>query len=518
MKQAAITIGFLTVLGFVAGFLYARLTRKVVPTVREQRQAVPTRTVPAAWRADRFSPGHAEHVLNHALECNECHDPAREDFSEVDIGVCTSCHDEQASHPHLDENDEITECYTCHAFKFVSDADGPWDCARCHGPFNTPTHAGLAMHDSIACANCHHPHMPAEETAGDCAECHESLNVRHGRPKVSGTCADCHGGHKLASEAAACMECHQSEKPRVPQGAVFTGHDGCVDCHQPHAFSSASATRCESCHKKMPVLARDTALEHRDCNSCHEPHAVRAAGDGTCQGCHEEVVSTHPVENKGDCISCHEPHPRRVAQLALQCSQCHEEARSERAFHAQKTACTDCHQPHGFDLSEVAERALCGECHAPQVRLTARVPDHLSCESCHQGTAHELQAPVACASCHDDILSGSPEGHRECASCHEPHAGTVAPETTCSSSSCHAPGELPGLHRIPADAQGPGHSDCASCHNIHRLTVRADRASCMECHDNIADHQPDADVCTGCHTFIKGKPRSASLTTTRRGR
>jgi hypothetical protein len=29
----------------------------------------------------------------------------------------------------------------------------------------------------------------------------------------------------------------------------------------------------------------------------------------------------------------------------------------------------------------------------------------------------------------------------------------------------------------------------------------------MECHTDIADHQPDAELCTGCHTFISGKPR-----------
>jgi hypothetical protein len=28
----------------------------------------------------------------------------------------------------------------------------------------------------------------------------------------------------------------------------------------------------------------------------------------------------------------------------------------------------------------------------------------------------------------------------------------------------------------------------------------------MTCHDNIANHEPDAKVCTGCHTFISGKP------------
>jgi hypothetical protein len=30
----------------------------------------------------------------------------------------------------------------------------------------------------------------------------------------------------------------------------------------------------------------------------------------------------------------------------------------------------------------------------------------------------------------------------------------------------------------------------------------------MQCHTDIADHQPDGDLCTGCHTFIDGKPGS----------
>ena len=508
MKRAAVLVGVFLALGFVAGFLVARLSTRVVPIMKEQRAAGPTREVPVDWRSDKFSPGHSQHVINHALQCNDCHDPAREDFKEVDIGVCTNCHLEQASHPHLDHEGEITECLTCHAFKFNAEPDSPWDCARCHGPFDTPTHSGLAMHDQIACANCHHPHKPSSETATDCNDCHESLKVQHGRPKLSGTCADCHGGHKLAADAPACMECHANEKPRVPKAAVFAGgHDACVDCHEPHSFSAASATSCESCHKRKRVFAQNTAREHRDCSSCHEPHSVRAAGDRSCKGCHEDIASTHVVENKSDCISCHDPHPRRVSQLALRCSSCHEEARSDRAFHAPKAVCTDCHTPHSFDLANVQERAFCADCHRPQVQLTKRIADHSSCESCHTGTTHELEGPVSCASCHEEILSASPEGHQDCASCHEPHGGAVAAASSCTS--CHESAGLPGLHRIPDDPRSTGHADCGTCHNVHDTFVRADRASCMECHDNIADHEPDAKTCTGCHTFISGKPKSA---------
>jgi hypothetical protein len=503
--RVALLIAVFAALGFGSAVLYSTLTTTVVPTMKEQRAAAPMRTVPADWRLDRFSAGHSHHVLNLELKCNDCHDPARKDFKEVDIGVCSGCHAEQASHPHLGAEGEITECFTCHGFKFTSDAMSPWHCARCHGPFDAPTHVGLAMHDSIACANCHHPHLPSEETAAECTDCHAKLNVQHGRPEVSGTCADCHGGHKLASEAAACMECHQKEPSEVPKTAVFgrtaDDHSACVNCHEPHSFSAATATRCESCHKRMPILARNTSRDHRNCESCHEPHAVRAAGDRACKGCHEEVVSSHPVENQGDCVSCHEPHPKRVSQVALRCSRCHEEAGSERAFHAPKTSCTDCHAPHGFDLSKVAERALCARCHAPQVRLSARIPKHEGCESCHQGTVHVPEQPVECASCHGDLRDASPKGHRDCASCHEPHGGNVDSAASCTS--CHAMAKLPGLHRIPDDPKGPGHSECAACHNVHQSTVRADRASCMECHTDIADHQPDAKVCTGCHTFIR---------------
>ncbi len=507
MKRAAIIVLVFAALGFVGGFVVASLTTKVVPTMKEQRAAGPTRQVSVDWRVDKYSPGHSLHVINLQLKCDDCHDPARADFNEVDIGVCTACHVEPTTYPHLDHDGGVTDCLTCHAFKYNAEPDSPWDCVRCHGPFDTPTHSGLAMHNSIACENCHNPHKPIQETIGRCTDCHEGIKLRHGQPELSGTCADCHGGHKLATEAAACMECHQNAPAKVPATAVFgsaaDGHSACVNCHEPHAFSAASAARCESCHKRQPVFAQRTAREHRDCSSCHEPHAVRAAGDQSCKGCHEDIVSTHVVENKSDCISCHDPHPRRVTQLALQCSSCHDDAKNERAFHATKTVCTDCHQPHRFDLSQIAERTLCAECHSKQVRLTQQIPDHMECQSCHEGTAHALTGPVACASCHAEILSESPKGHQECASCHEPHSGNVAAATSCTS--CHSVAKLPGLHRIPDDPTGPGHSDCSSCHNVHKSTVRADRASCMECHTDIADHQPDAKVCTGCHTFISGK-------------
>ena len=80
MKRAAIIIGVFAVLGFVGGFLFSQLKTNVVPTIKDQRAAGPTRTVPESWRQVRLSPGHSLHVVNERLECNECHDPADEGF------------------------------------------------------------------------------------------------------------------------------------------------------------------------------------------------------------------------------------------------------------------------------------------------------------------------------------------------------------------------------------------------------------------------------------------------------
>jgi len=56
MKRAAIAIGILSALGFVSGFLVARLTTNVIPTIKEQRAAGPTRTVPdSAHRAEELA-------------------------------------------------------------------------------------------------------------------------------------------------------------------------------------------------------------------------------------------------------------------------------------------------------------------------------------------------------------------------------------------------------------------------------------------------------------------------------
>ncbi|MGB5811171.1 MAG: cytochrome c3 family protein [Polyangiales bacterium] len=502
MKRGAIIVLVILALVAVGWFLWARLTTNVETIVETRKQPAP-RAVAESWPSDRFSPGHSEHVLNRRLACNDCHDPAKPDFSGVDMGVCTSCHEEQAAIAHMGSDLAPTTCFDCHTFKFDELPSGPWDCVRCHGPFDAETHQGLAMHNTMPCASCHDPHKPVAETLGDCTSCHEDISLRHGHPESSGTCIDCHGGHKLATDAASCMQCHGEDPPHVSLSATFGGgHDSCASCHRAHDFSKRGAVSCTTCHEGTVVLASNEVRAHNACTNCHSPHAVRGADDATCSGCHSDIDATHPRTDGKTCTSCHEPHPKRVAKLALRCADCHEEASSDRSFHATRTACIDCHEPHGFDLTGLSETQLCVRCHAQQVRLTSHNAGHANCSSCHTGDAHQMGGPVACESCHAEVLSTGPEGHNACASCHEPHRGSVAPTTRCTT--CHNLADLPGLHRIPTDPSNPGHTECTACHDVHIARARADRATCMTCHKDIANHEPDAKRCTGCHTFIKG--------------
>lgn len=474
-----------------------------VQTIVETRNEPPPRVVAQSWPFDRFSPGHSEHVLNRGLACNDCHDPGRADFAAVDMGVCTGCHEEQAALAHMGSAGDPTACFDCHVFKADDPAVDSWDCVRCHGPFDTRTHRGLAMHNSLPCATCHHPHEPIEDTVSACADCHTDIHLQHGRPELGGTCSDCHGGHQLAADAMTCMSCHDDHSPVVARTATFAGgHDSCASCHEAHSFSKSTAVACVSCHDDTTVLAANTTPAHRDCAACHDAHAVRRADDRTCATCHADVRSSHPETNGKACTSCHEPHPKQAQRLALRCSDCHQDASSEHAFHAGQATCTDCHAPHGFDLGPVSEIDLCIRCHRSEVRLTGHVAGHQPCTSCHQGDAHHIGGTLDCESCHAPILSSSPVGHQACASCHEPHRAQVVAGQDCTS--CHARRDLPGLHWLSTSSDSRGHSECAACHDAHVLQARADRETCMACHEGIESHEPDAKRCTGCHTFIRG--------------
>ncbi|MBW2404889.1 MAG: hypothetical protein JRF42_14035, partial [Deltaproteobacteria bacterium] len=123
MKRALLWIGLVTLGAFAAGIFTARFGSNV-QQIKEERQKPAPREVPEAWREVRLSPGHAQHIINEPVECNECHDPTIKTFDSPDTGVCTQCHEEQASLAHVDLDGMPMDCYTCHVFGSEPDVFG----------------------------------------------------------------------------------------------------------------------------------------------------------------------------------------------------------------------------------------------------------------------------------------------------------------------------------------------------------------------------------------------------------
>lgn len=177
--------------------------------------------------------------------------------------------------------------------------------------------------------------------------------------------------------------------------------------------------------------------------------------DLPCRGCHGAGAAhrTTRVRAPTDCAACHHD-PRR----ALSCTKCH----TGDAIPAER--------PVRLTLAlQVAE--------GPRVREVAFRHDvHLAiatglvCRDCH-GTEVTLQRNRECGSCHDSHHAGK----AECTSCHDrPRRGAhdAAVHLTCAGGTCHASNKAP--------------------------TPTRSRATCLFCHADRREHEPDAS-CAACH-------------------
>ena len=113
----------------------------------------------------------------------------------------------------------------------------------------------------------------------------------------------------------------------------------------------------------------------------------------------------------------------------------------------------------------------------------------IQCSRCHQAG---FRPPSSCAECHK-IDPKAPMIDMGCDACHE-KAQEVKPVAACTT--CHDKKTLPGLH-----TKG-GHPDaeCTDCHTPHTWLVTG-RETCLNCHDDKADHHKDGGACTNCHSF-----------------
>ena len=480
---------------------------------------VPPELVPASWAEYKASPGHETHVGQGKAACKDCHDYEREGFKNPGSAPCVHCHDKQAAHAHppATAGGKKVDCLECHSFA----PDRP--SATCIGCHSHPqgTSPEIHEHSTTACTTCHTMHAEPFTKAADCVSCHEERSPVHAQHADSKGCADCHAPHAPAVAAlGTCSSCHAQ-----PAGPRPAGHDSCLTCHKPHDFVAGGAAACSGCHGMKPTLAASTAPAHTVCTSCHTPHAPAAAAS-SCEHCHSNVHLTHDDTNA--CTGCHVPHPESEAKVAA-CTSCHVKiASADTGAHKAGTSCVACHEGH--DFTPPAKPALCTKCHANEVRAASTNPGHADCATCHGASTHAPAAAPACGSCHTKEQATAPAGHAKCTGCHEPHAGAPGPQAACASchankttgphaavkgacetchrphgpggvaspppcASCHATGQLPALHTVPA------HGACASCHSSHE-SPRSDRATCTgSCHADKRDHQPQAAVCTGCHVF-----------------
>lgn len=489
--------------------------------------------VPLSWQAARTSPGHTSHVTQRRLACDQCHAPESGQFENPGPAPCATCHEKESriTHATAQARAELgsgvqTDCTACHAFTGPAvDASSPlpaWDCARCHQE-HVNQHPGAigarAAHRDAPCQACHTPHGDAVAAPRDCASCHESVHLTHGRverarrsepalvpEKPSGAleaqCQVCHQGmHEPAAVSlGSCAECHAQASPVVTERALFAGgHERCVDCHKPHDFSPEGVVSCQSCHAQHAALAAAKVPAHADCKSCHRPHDARAGASQACSTCHQQLTTDHPAApGLSACTSCHAPHPPAAQRGAAggakavsgvtECSSCHSAAGHESGFHAEDVTCLDCHRPHHFKLADTGVGA-CQKCHAEEIQSTAALgAGHTACKQCHSGLPHDTSIePAACGTCHAAQDSVAHKGHQRCQGCHEPHSGAV--QKTCAT--CHA-GQ--------SATAPPGHRACAQCHEAHsgRLAV----PSCTTCHasKSSAPHHDVKGGCQACHS------------------
>ena len=561
MKEARgpILLALLVALALVAAAVFG-----VVRAEKDRAEApgVPANLVPASWSEFRTSAGHKAHIGKKDVTCKDCHAFERDGFKNPGSALCTRGHADQTSHAHGGGRADVghgKECLSCHAF--APDKEAP-TCMSCHREAADHVRA-VGVHATTKCTECHTPHgaKTAEATSKDCTSCHDERSTKHAEHAGSKACVDCHAPHTEAKEAkATCGGCHAT-----PAGPKPAGHDSCLTCHKPHDFLGVAAdagppstsipaeprlppglhapgpaqgvraSACASCHAPKPTLASMKAPEHTICTNCHTPHAPKASAPGACQNCHLQVHVGHGTKGPEACVSCHAPHASDPNRFAAACTSCHTKiGASDTAAHGGKTACTACHATHDFKAPKgTAKGALCATCHAAEVSRTASSKGHKACDSCHGATTHKPAAAPACASCHTKEASSAPKGHAACANCHETHSGSIPKPGACSSchkaeaatkhgsavsggcatchrphgpsgvasppacASCHERPKLPGLHAIS------DHATCNNCHQAHG-PPKADRASCTtQCHTDRTQHQPQAQVCNGCHVFRK---------------
>lgn len=444
----------------------------------------------------------AQHAL-HAnasspVACEGCHELVGDQYLKAQSWRCQNCHSDASLmlHSTAGESSPARECWSCH--DFASAEKQTTACLSCHTEAQGAL-AAITPHDPAAkeeaCSSCHRAHAARADGADDCASCHDKTQVSgHQAENIPITgCASCHGYHEEATVASGrCTNCHRQSRAKVSVNATFEGgHEKCVSCHRSHQFEKGEVRTCtDGCHEEVVALSEDKVKEHRGCIGCHDNHDVRATPEKSCERCHDKLTPQHPKDRETGtrCVGCHKPHTGKGTPLAMACTNCHQNAKTDRGLHQgaknRAPACRSCHEPHRFRLAS-ADTSFCASCHgkkpfanAPSIRTHAK---HSQCMSCHgEEVAHQPAGPRAeCSSCHQEKAKVTHAKHRNCVGCHEPH--TTAQKKPCG-----------GCHEEQKRTAPAKHQDCQQCHDEHSTAVQT---TCQGCHK---------DRTTGIHRAVKG--------------
>lgn len=382
----------------------------------------------AIWERDKMSDRCLSCHQELVIDADDFH---RVMLAQSMIWNCQECHtDHNGAHAALTVLDLSRFPHDAAGYSLKAHEKSPsgagFTCADCHG-------GQFGEIDLAVCTECHQridrlymdDHLAA--FGGECLACHDGLDT-YGQAfdhnqvdfplqgaHASVLCSQCHLGARMINDlqatTQACSGCHGRDDPH--QGRF--GQD-CSRCHTPDTWEGAAFDHslaafqltgvhqtidCETCH--IDGVFRGTS---QDCYSCHavdDAHQGRFGQD--CAQCHtpdtwEEADFDHSLaafqltgaHKTLDCVSC---HVDGVFQGTPQeCSACHVDPAYHQGLFV--NTCNDCHNtnnwlPALFDLSHTfpfnhgeSGVSTCRTCH----------PDSLAvytCYTCHEHSPDRIE-------------------------------------------------------------------------------------------------------------------------------
>lgn len=385
------------------------------------------------------------------------------------------------------------------------------------------------------CRSCHSAPWERETMADRCLACHteiaqEMLSVAelHGtitQKDPSLSCRDCHKDHR--GKAASLTDLGEFDFPHDALGYSLNGHqrnmDGkpfeCADCHGDDITTFASDS-CQTCHRDVDVVFAQVHLLTfgADCLACHD--GIDTYGDDfdhnrfsfqitgkhiglDCSKCHQNARSISDMQvTLQDCYSCHRQDDPHDFAYGAECQACH----STEGW-------TPAHFDHNlsaFKLEGKHASVACEKCHVNNVfKGTPK-----DCYSCHkQDDEHNGQYGTQCETCHNPSDWGNATfdharfaATTACVNCHaEPqaHAGRFGTDcASCHTTNAWRPASYNGPHTFPMN-HGRGDGSCQTCHPVSLTTY-----TCYGCHEhnegNIARKHREEGIsdfqnCVRCH-------------------